>query len=84
MILKNENLYKYFLNFKIDINKEDENNCSPLYYAIVNQDKIAIQYLIRKDCKILCLEDELFQVIIKELMKDNLSFFELLYHIEFK
>jgi hypothetical protein len=31
-----------------------------------------------------CPKDNLFDLIVKELKTDNVAFFELLYHIEFK
>lgn len=71
----NENLYNFFLHFPIDCNKEDENECSPLCYAILQKDKKAIQYLLRKNCKITCNMDDLFSSIISELKQDNLSYF---------
>ena len=61
----NEGLYKYFLSFGINFDKEDDSECSPLFYAIVQKDKKAIQYLSRKGCKVICHEDDLFDLFIR-------------------
>jgi ankyrin repeat protein len=80
----NENLYKYLLNFNVNVNSLDEYQCSPLFYGVSLKDKKAILYLSKKGGSVICPTDELFEMLVKELKTDNLSFFELLYHIEFK
>ena len=72
------------MNFNVDINHLDESDCTPLYYAIAQKDKKAIVYLSKKGGFVICPSDELFKMIVKEIKEDNASFFELLYHIEFK
>jgi ankyrin repeat protein len=77
-------LLNYFLSFSPDVNKLDEDECSPLYYAVNKRDKKAILALVKKGGGVICSSDELFQIIAEALEKDDLGFFELLYHIEFK
>jgi ankyrin repeat protein len=81
---ENENLYKYFLQFEVDVNQIDRDESSPLFYAVSRRDKKAILYLTKKGGNVICPTDELFEMMGEALEKDDWKFFELLYHIEFK
>ena len=60
---------------------EDHNQCSPLFYALKLGDKYLIQTLARQKGRVICNLEELIEIFISALKKDDLEFFILLYHM---
>jgi ankyrin repeat protein len=68
----NEALYRYFLSVGAEGNSLDEEDCSPLFYAVQNQDKKAVQMLCKRGCRVECPRDTLWDCLVLKLKSDNL------------
>lgn len=66
------------------INLEDHHSRSPLFHAVKHQNKSMIQLLSRNGGRVICFHEDLFEIFVDAVKKDDIEFFNLLYHIEFK
>ena len=44
---KNRDMINYLIKMNVNVNQEDDQECSPLYYALVDRDKCIIHSLMK-------------------------------------
>ena len=81
---RNIDMIHNLIRIKTPVNEEDDNSCSPLYYALLNGDKSIIRMLMLAEARVIAPIQDLFSLFIKNLKEHNCDFFMLLYHMEFK
>lgn len=59
VIHQNKDLVDYFMNIGAEVNLEDEDDCSPMFYALKKGDKCLIQTLARSRGRVICPLDEI-------------------------
>lgn len=80
----NLEMTEFMIGCGASINLEDHHSRSPLFHAVKNQNKSMIQLLSRNGGRVVCLKEDLFEIFVDAIRKDDIEFFNLLYHIEFK